>query len=124
MSYCFEPEFVIGLNSRLTKAPAVVLDHQKLESALARPLHTFDSAFLHRTLLERGAALLDALCQAHAFLDGNKRTAWTCALLYLDVQGVTIADVPAHEAAGFVESVVMHEYDVQSAAVWFADRVA
>lgn len=123
MSYCFEPDHVIRLNSELTSSSEMLLDRNKLESALARPLHTFDGAYLHRTLLERGAALLDGLCQAHAFVDGNKRTAWMCALLYLDAHGVTIADLPAHEAAGFVTSVVEHEYDVQSAAVWFADRI-
>jgi death-on-curing protein len=126
VTYCFEPDFVIQLNGRLTEAEPVFLDggRFRLESALARPLHTYDGAYLHGTLLERGAALLDGLSQAHAFKDGNKRTAWVCTLLYFDINQVTIADMPAQEAASFVESVVVHEYDVKTAAVWFADRLA
>ncbi|MFD6093242.1 type II toxin-antitoxin system death-on-curing family toxin [Oerskovia sp. NPDC060338] len=123
MSYCFDPDVVIELNGRLTNAPAVVLDRLKLESALARPHHTYDGTYLHRTLVERTAALLDGLCQAHAFMDGNKRTAWMCSVLYLDLNGVAIRDMDEAEAGGFVEGVVLHEYDVETASVWFAERI-
>lgn len=47
-----------------------------------------------------------------------------CTLLYFDTHQVAIADMVAEEAAAFVEAVVLHEYNVQSAAVWFADRIA
>jgi death on curing protein len=32
------------------------------------------------------------LCQNHPFIDGNKRTALAAALVFLDINGITIVD--------------------------------
>lgn len=62
-------------------------DMGMLESALAMPRATFAGAYLHQTLAEQAAAYLFDLCQAHAFIDGNKRSAVLCAHAFLDVNG-------------------------------------
>ena len=127
MSYCLDPHFVIALNARLvatTGEPHLVLDMSKLESALFRPVATWDGKYLHPTVLQRGAALLDGLCQAHAFQQGNKRTAWTASMTYLGSKGVRLITSKQDEVAAFVEGVVVHQYDVASVVTWFTSRLS
>jgi len=38
------------------------------------------------------AAYAYHLCQNHPFIDGNKRTALTCALVFLDLNEITLRD--------------------------------
>lgn len=124
MIHCFPPEYAIALNRDLTGQHHRVLNHGSLEGALARPLATYEARFLHESLLSRAAALLDGLVQAHAFFDGNKRTAWLLSIMYLEHHDVQVRDIAAEEVEQFVVGMVLHQHDVASGAAWFADRIA
>ncbi len=63
-----------------------------LESALAQPEASFAGEWLHNTLYEMAAAYAYHLCQNHPFVDGNKRTALACALVFLELNGVRVRD--------------------------------
>jgi death-on-curing protein len=65
-------------------------DAALLESAIAQPQATFDGEFLHADLFEMSAAYLYHLVQNHPFLDGNKRVGLEAALVFLEVNGVSI----------------------------------
>jgi death-on-curing protein len=54
-----------------------------LQSALAMPETSFDGEFLHGTVFEMAAAYLFHIARNHPFVDGNKRTALMCALVFL-----------------------------------------
>ena len=69
-----------------------VRDFSLLESALAQPKASFAGEWLHQDLHEMAAAYAYHLCQNHPFIDGNKRTALTCALLFLELNGVRVRD--------------------------------
>jgi death-on-curing protein len=58
-----------------------------LQSALAMPETTFEGEFLHGTVFEMAAACLFHLARNHPFVDGNKRTALMCALVFLGLNG-------------------------------------
>jgi death on curing protein len=58
-----------------------------LQSALAMPETTFEGEFLHGTLFEKAAAYLFHIARNHPFVDGNKRTALMCALVFLGLNG-------------------------------------
>jgi death-on-curing protein len=58
-----------------------------LQSALSMPQTTFDDEFLHGTVFEMAAAYLFHLARNHPFMDGNKRTALMCALVFLGLNG-------------------------------------
>ena len=58
-------------------------DLRLLQSALGMPETTFEGEFLHGTLFEKAAAYLFHIARNHPFLDGNKRTALMCALVFL-----------------------------------------
>ncbi len=66
-----------------------VLDLGKLESALAQPQAGFGETLFHPTLPEQAAAYLFHISQAHAFSDGNKRTAVLAALTFLELNGLS-----------------------------------
>ena len=61
-----------------------------LESALAQPEATFDGQYLQAGLCEMAAAYLYHIVQNHPFLDGNKRVGLEAALLFLEINGITI----------------------------------
>ena len=56
-----------------------------LESALAAPLQDF--CYANAGLFEIAAAYAFHIAQAQAYLDGNKRTAVACALVFLELNG-------------------------------------
>jgi death-on-curing protein len=69
-----------------------VRDAGLLQSALAQPEASFGGEWLHKTLYDMAAAYAYHLSQNHPFFDGNKRTALACALVFLELNGVTILD--------------------------------
>lgn len=62
-----------------------VRDLGLLESAIFRPQTGY-----YRDLLEEAAALWESLSQNHAFVDGNKRTAFAALYTFLAVNGVSV----------------------------------
>ncbi len=71
---------------------AGIRDLEMLFSALAVPQATFDGIYLHADLYEMAAAYAFHLCQNHPFVDGNKRTALASALVFLEINGVSVDD--------------------------------
>ena len=69
-----------------------VRDFGLLESALAQPEASFAGEWLHKDLCEMAAAYAYHLSQNHPFIDGNKRTALACALVFLELNGVSVGD--------------------------------
>lgn len=62
-----------------------------LESAVAQPTAGFGGVYLNPGLFEIAAAYLYHIVRNHAFVDGNKRTGLLAALVFLDLNGVVIA---------------------------------
>ena len=69
---------------------AGVRDMTLVESAAAAPSASFGGQLLHADLFEMAGALLFALVQNHAFVDGNKRVGTAAALVFLKVNGIEI----------------------------------
>lgn len=122
--YCLPPEDVIELNRQLIANGFNVLGRGKLEGALAAPIQTFGRQYLISSVFGRTAELLMMLINAHAFSDGNKRTAWVFAVTYLNLEGFNLVDIDAEVVADFVEDVALDLHDRDSIAVWFADHLA
>jgi death on curing protein len=61
-----------------------------LESAVAQPTATFGIEFLHDSLFLMAGAYMFHISQNHAFVDGNKRTAYTACFAFLRVNGIVI----------------------------------
>lgn len=85
-----------------------VRDFGLLESALAQPEASFAGEWLHAGLHGMAAAYAYHLCQNHPFIDGNKRTALACALVFLELNGLGIRD-PKGSLKGAMISVASGE---------------
>jgi death on curing protein len=71
---------------------AGVRDAGALDSAVAMPCATFEGHFLHEGPFAKAAAYAFHIAQNQPFVDGNKRTGLAAALVFLDLNGITIAD--------------------------------
>lgn len=71
-----------------------VRDLELLRSALAMPETTFDGEYLHPSVFEMAGAHLFHIARNHPFVDGNKRTALMCALVFLGLNGERLEAVP------------------------------
>jgi death on curing protein len=69
---------------------AGVRDRGLLESAVEQARATGFGELLHADLFEMAAAYLFHIVKNHAFLDGNKRTALVTALVFLDINGMSL----------------------------------
>ena len=87
-----------------------------LDSLLQQPIGT-------ASLAELAANYLFWIVKNHAFVDGNKRTAWVIARTFLALNGVSL-DFDALEAITFVESVAAGAVDRAEATIWFVERIA
>lgn len=65
-----------------------VRDTALLESAVAAPQASFGGELLITEGLEIAAAYLFYLCRNHPFVDGNKRTALACCLVFRESNGL------------------------------------
>ncbi len=113
----FEPvwvsaDHVIAMNEVLVNATGekhFVRDHGALEGALARPVnhHQYEGM---TEIHELAAHLVLAIGKAHAFEQGNKRTAWAAGRLFLRNNGYQIqwkSDTTQRVVAKTVENMMV-----------------
>jgi death-on-curing protein len=84
-------EDVLALHDELIQryggAPGL-RDAGLLEAALAMPQAGFGGQYFHEFPHEMGAAYLFHLVRNHAFIDGNKRVALACTILFFKINRV------------------------------------
>jgi len=97
-----------------------VRDAGGLERALAYPQNL--AAYGEPGLAELAAGYLFAIAKNHAFVDGNKRTAWTVMRLFVAVNGGRL-EYERLEAVRFVEGVAGGTIDYDGARAWIAARL-
>jgi len=69
-----------------------VRDFGLLQSALAQPEASFAGQWLHEDIFLMAAAYVFHICQNHPFFDGNKRTALASALVFLELNSISLDD--------------------------------
>jgi len=67
-----------------------VRDLGLLESALAQPEAGFGDQYLHADIFEMASAYLYHLVMNHPFIDGNKRVGLESALIFLEINAVSM----------------------------------
>jgi len=93
-----------------------------LESALAQPQMTFDSADLYPTLVDKAAVLGYTLIRNHPFLDGNKRTGHAAMEVFLVLNGYEIrASVDEQERV--ILQVAASEIEREEFTAWLRTNI-
>lgn len=96
-----------------------VRSEDMLESALARPLQK--QAYGEPNLCDLAAAYLFGIAKNHPFVDGNKRTAFAAADLFLYFNGLSV-EAAQEDIIQFVLMVAAGEIDEPGAAAFFRDH--
>jgi len=111
---------VLGIHADQIRAyggRAGVRDLDLLRSALAMPETTFDGEYLHPTVFEMAGAYLFHIARNHPFVDGNKRTALMCSLVFLGLNGERLEAEP-NELYQLVDGVAAGSVDKAEATVF------
>jgi death-on-curing protein len=96
-----------------------VRDAGVIESALARPRNLASHG--DPDVADLAAAYAFGLARNHGFADGNKRTAWIAARLFLADNGYRLRFDPA-EALAVVQAVAAGTLSESRLATWFRER--
>ncbi|MGK7885692.1 MAG: type II toxin-antitoxin system death-on-curing family toxin [Crocosphaera sp.] len=92
-----------------------------LDSALTRPLNV--NAYENETNIFRLAAVYGiGIAKNHAFLDGNKRTAFLAIGLFLRLNGFTLVASPK-DATAIMLKVANSEITESELTIWIANNI-
>jgi death-on-curing protein len=91
-----------------------------LDSALTRPVNRWN--YGEDDFAALAAAYAFGVARNHPFVDGNKRTAWVLARLFLAINGQKIA-FSAQDAIRMMLALAAGELDEAAVAVWFCVRL-
>ena len=97
-----------------------VRDTNALESAMARPQHL--ALYGEPDAAALAAAYAHGLLRNHAFSDGNKRTAWVMARLFLARNGQRLRYDPL-DAIHTMEAAAAGAIPEEKLAAWFRKRL-
>lgn len=90
-------------------------DRSLLEAGCARPLN--HAAYGTPTLPELAAAYAYGIAKGHAFVDGNKRTAFVTALTFLRLNGLGFRPDPV-EGVRMMEDLASNDVTEAAFAAW------
>jgi death-on-curing protein len=117
------PELVIAIHDEQLKefgGAQGLRDAGALESAIARPLNQYH--YGNTDLSALAAAYGFGVARNHAFVDGNKRTAFLCIVTFLGLNDIEL-DVPEPEAVVMMLALAAGEIDEAGLAQWIADKL-
>lgn len=101
--------------------PAGVRDAGLLHSALARPQNLADYA--SPGVADCAAAYGYGLARNHPFIDGNKRTAFVCTELFIELNGYRLAAEDA-DCVRIMLAIAAGEIEEAAFAAWLRARMA
>ena len=100
--------------------PGGVRDANAFQSAMARPQEL--AAYGDPDAASLAASYAFGFARNHAFVDGNKRTAWVLARMSLALNGMEIA-YTATDAVALVLVLAAGEISEDELAGWFRERI-
>lgn len=95
-----------------------VRDMGLLESALMRPQTGY-----YDSLSLQAAALLQSLCQNHAFIDGNKRVAFAATAIFLRMNGFRLKVDPDNGEDFLIKKVIGAKATIDEIARWLENHL-
>lgn len=99
-----------------------IRDQNVVESALARPRQLDEYGKPKPDAADLAAAYAYGLARNHGFSDGNKRTAWVIARVFLADNGINLK-FGQLDAIHTMEAVASGAVDEKQLAEWFRQRI-
>lgn len=119
MTVYIDPEVLLA---QLTRVGFLVRDPGLLLSALARPKTSLFGTDAYPTLPLKTAALMDSIINNHPMMDGNKRSSWFAANIFVELNGFELV-AETDEAFDFVLSVATGEAELETIAAWISEHL-
>lgn len=119
----------LWLAEQVTGVPAPTLARvsrlELADSALHAPAAGFGDTDLYPDVWDKAAVLACRLAWNHALPDGNKRAAWACLVLFIDLNGGTWEPDPPNvdEAETAIVAVAAGQLREAALAQWLHQRV-
>jgi death on curing protein len=107
------------------RSPLVCLDVNKIESALSSAFYPGSYPFIHGGIPKVAGALCFYLIKAHAFMDGNKRTALAVSTTFLLSNGWKLSySISEHHNAfsDIIERCAASEVSKDELMQWFDEH--
>lgn len=95
-----------------------VRDLGLLESALMRPQTGY-----YQSLSLQAAALMQSLCNNHAFIDGNKRVAFAITAIFLRMNNYRLRVDPDNGESFLINEVIENSADIEAIATWLEKHI-
>ena len=113
----------VSLNQQILQEEhqeSTVRDAGLLEGAVMRP--QMAAHYEEADLIAQAALLIQGIALAHAFVDGNKRTALAAGTVFLDLNGVFIECAPT-EFGQQILGVVERTHTLVAFTAWMRERM-
>lgn len=94
-----------------------VRDMGMFESAVHRPFATFGGNDLYPDIYLKTGAFIQSIVKNHPFVDGNKRTAFSGAFIFLKKNNIDL-DIEKKEAVKFMLGVANKNLSVDEISLW------
>ena len=98
-----------------------IRDKNSLKSAINRPFATFDQQEMYPETIDKAAAILESIVINHPFVDGNKRTGYVLARLFLLKSGIDI-EATQEEKYEMIIAVSKGEWKYDQIKDWLLKR--
>jgi len=109
-------EDVISFYTEAIGTPAV-RSPDGLASAVGRPQQSAFGMDAYPTITLKAAALMQSLAENQPFVDGNKRIAWICGQIFLQLHGYTMRATDK-EALDLFVNFIANGMTVEDLAAW------
>lgn len=113
-------EEVLAIHSEVVKdfgGNGGIRDFGLLHSAIERPKSSFAGNDLYKGVFSKAASLLHSLIFNHAFVDGNKRTAYVATARFLKINEYDLI-VTAEEVVAYIIFIISDKPGIEETAAW------
>jgi death-on-curing protein len=101
----------------LTGGSLGVREPELLKSIAAKPQASFDGTELYPDVFAKAAALYEALCNYHVFIDGNKRTSAIAMYRFISINGYELS-ATNQEIESYTLNIATSHPDLADVANW------
>lgn len=123
--FILDAETIVSINAKVCEDggnPHHCFESGKVESAIHSAFYPGSYPFAHGGIASLAGALAFYLCQAHAFQDGNKRTASLTAVVFLNANGLDIKYPSSDDRDDFSDVIIdvaSGEIGIDAIKQWF-----
>ena len=126
MNYLSE-EAIVDINRKVTWLsgdPFSVISRGNLEYLVSGIKYKYEDKPESEKVVLKAAFMLDLIAnKAHMFAEGNKRTAITSTLTFLEANGFLVNELDQNELTNFVLSVASGKETISGIAKWLTQRI-